>query len=76
VSSLSSVGASSSAPSPQQHGTIYDVNRPVLMSLLHTYHAEGVDYGIVPDDAAQLESTVRRALEECDIVITSGGESF
>ena len=32
-------------------------------------------YGICPDDVQVLEKTVRRALDECDAVIISGGSS-
>jgi len=74
VTSLSSTPLDDETSS-QLHGTIYDINRPVLLATLQTYNAAGVDYGVVPDDAVQLEMAIRRALEECDMVITTGGKN-
>ena len=37
---------------------------------------EAIDLGIAPDDQSQLEAKVRQALEEADIVVTSGGVSM
>ncbi len=35
-----------------------------------------VDYGIVRDDEAELESVLRRAAADCDAIVTSGGVSM
>jgi putative molybdopterin biosynthesis protein len=56
-------------------GKVFDTNSYYLYSSTRELGAEPVLYGIVGDDEAALESVLRRALEECDIVITSGGTS-
>lgn len=61
---------------PPKEGLVYDVNRPVLLSLLATEsHIRAIDYGIALDDIDLLERKVRNALDECDVLITSGGIS-
>lgn len=57
-------------------GWIRDANRPLLSGLLSELGAEVHDYGIVPDDALRLRTTLQRAAEECDVVMTSGGVSM
>jgi putative molybdopterin biosynthesis protein len=56
-------------------GKVFDTNSYYLYSSVRELGAEPVLYGIVGDDEAALERVLRRALEECDIVITSGGTS-
>jgi molybdopterin molybdotransferase len=60
-------------------GKIPDVNRPVLLSLLTTYGecCEPVDLGMCRDDNIDaMALTVRAALGECDVIITTGGVSM
>jgi molybdenum cofactor synthesis domain-containing protein len=57
-------------------GTIRDANRPLLKGLLAEAGVEVRDFGIVPDDAGLLRSTLRTAAAECDVVVTSGGVSM
>jgi molybdopterin molybdotransferase len=57
-------------------GWIRDANRPLLTGLLGDVGAEVHDYGIVRDDAGLLRSTLERAADECDVVMTSGGVSM
>lgn len=57
-------------------GWIRDANRPLLTGLLSELGVEVHDYGIVPDDAVRLRSTLERAADECDAVMTSGGVSM
>lgn len=54
---------------------IYNSNSYTLKSLLQTLPIVLVDYGIVPDDRKQTEQTVFRAIEECDVIISSAGVS-
>lgn len=56
-------------------GQMRDANAPMLCAMLSRFGARCVRYGICPDDVQVLEKTVRRALEECDAVIISGGSS-
>ncbi|MBU1493508.1 MAG: molybdopterin molybdotransferase MoeA [Actinobacteria bacterium] len=57
-------------------GAIRDANRPLLMAMIAEAGAEAVDFGIVPDDAALLRSTLGEAAATCDAVLTSGGVSM
>ena len=60
---------------PLTRGQIYDSNRPMLCSLIVKLGHEAVDYGIVQDDEQALFDVMSQAIEECDIIITSGGAS-
>ncbi|KAG7349847.1 molybdenum cofactor synthesis domain containing protein [Nitzschia inconspicua] len=68
-----------SLPKSETKGKIPDVNRPILLSLLSTYGSccEPVDLGTVRDDNVDaMTKTVLHALENCDVVITTGGVSM
>jgi len=54
---------------------IYDGNRPSIIALLTKLNCQIVDFGIVPDDKAQLRKILQQADAEADCVITSGGVS-
>lgn len=62
--------------SPLQPGQIRESNRTMLLGMVDRCGALAVDFGIVRDDESLLEQTLRRAAEECDAVITSGGVSM
>jgi putative molybdopterin biosynthesis protein len=55
-------------------GMIYDSNATILADAVRELGARPVPFGIVPDDPAALEATLRRALEG-DVVLLSGGTS-
>lgn len=57
-------------------GKIRDSNRRTLLSLLARDGFAGVDFGIVPDDEAQIERRLREAADGCDAILTSGGVSM
>jgi molybdenum cofactor synthesis domain-containing protein len=60
-------------------GMIPDVNRPILLSLLSTYGncCNPIDLGMVRDDSVEdMTKTVRNAIQQCDIIITTGGVSM
>ncbi|HZB41853.1 MAG TPA: gephyrin-like molybdotransferase Glp [Ilumatobacter sp.] len=61
---------------PLQPGQIRESNRRMLAGLLREAGCEVVDHGTVADDEAALESVLRRAVEECDAIVTSGGVSM
>jgi len=67
------VQADTDALSP---GAIRDSNRPLLMAMAKELGAEVFDFGIVPDDAGLLRSTLEEAAAACDAVLTSGGVSM
>lgn len=58
-----------------REGAVYDSNRYTVFGLLTRLGCEVVDLGLVRDDPATLEATLRRAAAEADAIITSGGVS-
>ncbi|GIX08114.1 MAG: molybdopterin molybdenumtransferase MoeA [Candidatus Poribacteria bacterium] len=61
--------------SPLEPGKIRDSNRFGLIGQVREAGAIPVDCGIVPDDRGAVERAVRRALQEADALVTSGGVS-
>jgi molybdenum cofactor synthesis domain-containing protein len=61
---------------PLRPGQIRESNRRMLAGLLRDAGCEVVDFGTVADDEAALESVLRRAADECDAIVTSGGVSM
>ena len=55
---------------------IYDSNGPALAAQAAAAGAEVRRYGIARDEATALEALLGRALDECDIVLVSGGVSM
>jgi molybdopterin molybdotransferase len=66
---LASIGA------PLKEGEIYDSNRYTLHGMLARLGVEITDLGVVRDDPNLLEAAFRRAAENADAVITTGGVS-
>ena len=63
----------------QQAGRIPDVNRPILLSLLSTFGpwCIPVDLGIQRDDNIPLlTQSLRSALDECNVILSTGGISM
>lgn len=58
-----------------REGQVRDVNGPLLAALCREAGAEVRSYGIVPDDLVRLEAAVKRGVEECDMLLISGGSS-
>lgn len=56
-------------------GCVYDSNRYTLYGMLERLGVEIIDLGVVPDQVAALEATLRTAACCADAVITSGGVS-
>lgn len=56
-------------------GSVYDSNRYTMYGMLQSLGCEMIDMGVVADDPAQLEQTLRQACEQADAIITSGGVS-
>ncbi len=57
-------------------GAIYDSNGPQLLAQARAAGALARHYGIVCDDGKALAAALSTALEECDIVLVSGGVSM
>jgi len=60
---------------PLQPGQIRDSNRTMLLAMLADAGCEPVDFGVARDDEQVITQLVKRAAEECDALITSGGVS-
>lgn len=56
-------------------GDVFDINSYYLKASLRELGFEVIEYGIVKDSEEDLKKILRRALSECDVVITSGGTS-
>ena len=56
-------------------GQIYNSNSYTLYGMLTALGVDCVDYGIVKDDPAALESAFRTAASQADVIISSGGVS-
>jgi molybdenum cofactor synthesis domain-containing protein len=61
---------------PLGPGQIRESNKTMLLGMIAAVGAEAVDYGVVRDDEAVLEATLRRAADQCDAIVTSGGVSM
>ena len=60
---------------PLPPGRIYNSNRFTLRGLGEVYGCDIRDYGIVPDTLEATREVLRRAAQECDVIVTSGGVS-
>lgn len=63
-------------PGPLAPGQVRDANRCSLLSLVAVAGAEPVDLGLARDDADSIREMIRRGVETCDAVVTSGGVSM
>jgi molybdenum cofactor synthesis domain-containing protein len=55
--------------------TIYDTNGAIVTAAISENGGEARFLGAIPDDEAQLESAMRKALEASDMLVLSGGTS-
>jgi molybdopterin molybdotransferase len=60
---------------PLAPGRIYNSNRFTLRGLGEVFGCEVHDYGIVPDSLEATRAALRRAAQETDVIVTSGGVS-
>ena len=58
-----------------RRGQIRDINTYTLSGLIHDAGAVAVSYGIVRDDFKILFKKCKLALEQCDMILISGGSS-
>src|SRR4051794_26026674 len=54
---------------------IYDTNGAIVSAAIEENGGEAVFLGAIPDDDAQLEAAMRRALADADMLVLSGGTS-
>jgi putative molybdopterin biosynthesis protein len=60
---------------PLKPAGIYDSNGAIVAAAVAEAGGEAVAFGAFPDDERVLEAAMRRALDECDMVVLSGGTS-
>lgn len=60
---------------PLRPGAIYNSNRYTLRALLQRFGCECTDLGIVPDSLEATRAALRRAADDHDLILTSGGVS-
>ncbi|MGH9187516.1 MAG: molybdopterin molybdotransferase MoeA [Acidimicrobiales bacterium] len=61
---------------PLRPGQIRDSNRRMLLALLAESGCVPVDLGLARDDEAAIAASIRRGVERCDALLTSGGVSM
>jgi putative molybdopterin biosynthesis protein len=61
--------------SPLRPAAIFDTNGAIITAAIDENGGDAVFLGAVPDDDAQLEAAMRRALLESDMLVLSGGTS-
>lgn len=62
--------------SPLAPGKIRDTNRVLVSAMLDDLRIPVVDLGIIGDDLGSLRSAYRRAAEQADLIISTGGVSM
>ncbi|MFM9917753.1 MAG: gephyrin-like molybdotransferase Glp [Rhizobacter sp.] len=60
---------------PLKPGAIYNSNRFTLRALVQALGCECTDFGIVPDRLDATREALRRAAQDHDLIVTSGGVS-
>ncbi len=60
---------------PLPPGCIYDSNRFALTAALQRLNVDVIDLGLVKDDRSALQATLDLAVQQADVVLTSGGVS-
>ncbi|CAG8855091.1 8592_t:CDS:2, partial [Gigaspora margarita] len=59
-----------------KYGQIFDSNRPTLLAIAKATGFEVKDFGIVSDDAKELEKRLKEALTQVDVLVSTGGVSM
>lgn len=60
---------------PLRPGGVYDSNGAIIAAAVVEAGGEPTPFGIVADDERVLTAALRRALDDCDLVVLSGGTS-
>ena len=60
---------------PLRPAAIYDTNGAIVAAAVRENGGEPVFLGAIPDVECELESTMRKALDSCDMLVLSGGTS-
>ncbi|CAM8667197.1 MoeA Molybdopterin biosynthesis enzyme [Comamonadaceae bacterium] len=60
---------------PLREGAVFDSNRYTIASLLERLGCDVIELGVVRDEPVALEAAFRRAAEQADVIVSSGGVS-
>ncbi len=60
---------------PLTPGKIRDINSYALAGFIREAHAQPICYGIIKDDPSAMKTAIKKALDETDMVLISGGSS-
>jgi molybdopterin molybdotransferase len=60
---------------PFRPGKVYDANAPMLLGLIGAVGADGIDLGVLPDDAERVRTKLGEASRSFDVLVISGGAS-
>ncbi len=63
-------------PADLAEGQSYDINSRALIDSLREYGCITRDYGVIPDDADEIEKILNKMVANADIIILSGGSSL
>lgn len=61
---------------PLSPGQIRDSNRPMLVAVVEEAGCEAINYGIARDDESMITEIITKAVDECDVLLTSGAVSM
>lgn len=62
--------------SPLAPGQIRESNKTMLLAMVAEMGCTAVDLGVIRDDEDALEAALRRAAQQCDAIVSSGGVSM
>jgi molybdopterin molybdotransferase len=57
-------------------GQSYDINSRALIDSIREYGCVSKDFGVIPDDADEIEKVILEMAKEADIILLSGGSSL
>ncbi len=60
---------------PLRPAAIYDTNGAIVTAAIRENGGEPIFLGAIPDDERELEAIMRKALDNCDMLVLSGGTS-
>lgn len=60
---------------PMIPGKVANSTKPLLLSCVELEGCKPIDLGTVPDDVKAIEESVAKGLENCDVILTTGGSS-
>jgi len=63
-------------PNPLASAQSYDINARALIDSIREYGCVAKDFGVIVDEAKEIEKTILEMVKQADIVVISGGSSL